>query len=137
MSQHIDSIVAWFIASGSGLSAIGGPWKGQAPPNTAYPYCVFHDVGGRPHAYMGGTFIKPATVRFDIFHTDDATLATYQTALHSRFDEKTTIPAVGNNYMLYVRRVDDWIRHSGGVSKTGVSVYIASSTFRFEVENRF
>lgn len=128
MTPIIAGIVTYFNAYSS-LDAVGGPWLTAAEDNATFPYCVIEDNGGPVVQLFGSgvTQIKTCNVRFKIFHSDEATLRTYQAALHTRFDRSKFALTTGK--VLSCLRQNDFIRLSG-FDKNNEAVYRAETEYQ-------
>ena len=133
MSSINKAIVSWFRADAD-LAAVAGPFNGVIPPTgVTYPYCVFHDRGGRVMLFFDGSLIKPKRFTFEIFSPDEAAAAAYQQALHERF-HRAAIPMTGSIFLACVRE-DDMILPAA-VTRGGDTKYVykAVTLFRIQAE---
>ena len=110
-------------------------WLGIAPPNTAYPYCVFKE---QPNAtfkrYMDGSTEGEYYVEFEIRHTNEATLKTLQEALHTAFDNARPTMSSPTRCQGFLRQGDYIKSDEVDASAGSVTVYVAVSKYKVFVE---
>jgi hypothetical protein len=116
------------------LAVISGPWLEVAKDKDTYPYCVMLDSGGPITACFDYRILQQRSVTFRIYHTDYATLRTYQTALHDRFDRSTFSLSAGS--VRSITRTNDF-RGFAGRAKDNKAVFVASTVYRFTVQSAF
>lgn len=133
MHTLLEGICSHWTGDGT-LSGIPGPYLGVAADASTYPYAVMLDNGGTITETFDARTLQPVSITFRIYHTSMDTLKTYQDALHNRFDRGSFSLATG--IMRSAKRMNSF-RGFAGRDQNNQSVYVASSLYRFTVQDAF
>ncbi|TXH56140.1 MAG: hypothetical protein E6Q97_07150 [Desulfurellales bacterium] len=133
MITLLEGIQTFFQADAT-LAALDGPWLDVAPDKKTYPYCVMIDSGGPISACFDLRILQQRSVTFRIYHTDYATLRTYQAAMHDRFDRGDFALTAG--LLRSATRTNDF-RGFAGRDKDNKTIFVATSVYRFTVQGSF
>jgi len=133
MHTLLEGICSHWTGSGT-LSGIPGPYLGAAPQAATYPYAVMLDNGGTITETFDARTLQAVSVTFRIYHTDMDVLHQYQVALHDRFDRGSFNLGVG--IMRSAKRINSF-RGIAGLDKNNKAIYVASSLYRFTVQDVF
>jgi hypothetical protein len=112
--------------------ALGAIYMGMAPPVAALPFWMFKKY--RPSALddaFGARYLEIHSIQFDIYATSMATLATYQDALHARFD-RAAITMTAGTCIDCSREFS--IVNDTGTYKNGLPVFQSVSRYRVKID---